>query len=73
MLVDKVRYAPDLFTLLKYPIEIKKTSNPGTEFVKVFDFPDKSSIPRAKGAVICMKPVLGAIDIDNYIVAVWVI
>lgn len=55
------------------PVEIKKTSNPGTELTKVFKLLDKSSVPRSKGAVICMKPVLGAIDRDNYIVPVWMI
>lgn len=55
------------------PIEIKKMSNPGAELVKVFGLLDKSSTPRAKGAVICMKPELGAIDRDNYIVPVWMI
>lgn len=55
------------------PIEIKKTSNPGTELIKVFDLLDKSSTPRSKGAVICMKPGLSAIDKDNYIVPVWMI
>ena len=55
------------------PIEIKKTSNPGTELVKVFDLLDKSSTPRAKGAVICMKPGLSAIDRENYIVPIWMI
>ncbi len=55
------------------PIEIKKTSNPGTELVKAFEVLDKASTPRSKGAVICMKPELGAIDRDNYIVPVWMI
>lgn len=55
------------------PIEIKKTSNPGTELIKVFGLLDPSSVPRAKGAVICMKPGFGAIDRDNYIVPVWMI
>ena len=55
------------------PMEIKKTSNPGTELIKVFNLLDKSSTPRSKGAVICMKPGLGAIDRDNYIVPVWMI
>lgn len=55
------------------PVEIKKTSNPGTELTKVFKLLDKSSVPRSKGAVICMKPVLSAIDRDNYIVPVWMI
>ena len=55
------------------PIEIKKTSNPGTELIKVFSLLDKSSTPRSKGAVICMKPGLSAIDRDNYIVPIWMI
>ena len=55
------------------PIEIKKTSNPGTELTKVFNLLDHSSTPRSKGAVICMKPELSAIDRENYIVPVWMI
>ncbi|MBO5336273.1 MAG: ATP-binding protein [Lachnospiraceae bacterium] len=55
------------------PIEIKKTANPGTELIKVFGLLDKSSTPRSKGAVICMKPGLSAIDRDNYIVPIWII
>lgn len=55
------------------PIEIKKTANPGTKLIKVFELLDQSSTPRSKGAVICMKPVLSAIDRDNYIVPVWMI
>lgn len=55
------------------PIEIKKSSNPGTELIKVFSLLDKSSVPRSKGAVICMKPKLSAIDRDNYIVPIWMI
>lgn len=56
-----------------HPIEIKKTSNPGTELVKVFGLLDQSSTPRSKGAILCMKPGLGAIDRDNYIVPIWMI
>ena len=52
------------------PVEVKKTSNPRTELIKVFGLLDKSSTPRSKGAVVCMKPDLGAIDRDNYIVPV---
>lgn len=55
------------------PIEIKKTANPGTELTKVFTLLDRASVPRDKGAVVCMKPELGAIDRDNYIVPVWMI
>lgn len=55
------------------PIEIKKSSNPGTELIKVFSLLDKASTPRSKGAVVCMKPNLSAIDKDNYIIPVWMI
>lgn len=55
------------------PIEIKKTSNPGTELTRVFVLLDKASVPRGKGAVVCMKPKVGVIDRDNYIVPVWTI
>lgn len=55
------------------PIEIKKTSNPGTELTRVFSLLDKASVPRGKGAIICMKPSVGAIDRDNYIIPIWVI
>ena len=55
------------------PIEIKKTSNPGTELTKVFDLLDNASTPRSKGAVICMKPEFSAIDRENYIVPIWMI
>ena len=48
------------------PIEIKKTSNPGTELTKVFSLLDKASVPRGKGAIVCMKPKVGIIDRDNY-------
>ena len=55
------------------PIEIKKSANPAPELVKVFGLLDKTSAFRSKGAVICMKPELSALDRENYIVPVWVI
>lgn len=55
------------------PIEIKKSSNPRKELVKAFEVLDRASIPRSKGAVICMKPQVSAIDRDNYIVPIWII
>ena len=30
-------------------------------------------IPRGKGAIICMRPEMSAVDSDNYIVPVWMI
>ncbi len=55
------------------PIEIKKTSNPGTELIKPFQLLDRSSTPRSNGAVICMRPELSMIDRENFIVPIWVI
>ena len=52
------------------PIEIKKTANPGTELTKVFSLLDKASVPRGKGAVVCMKPKVGVINKENYIVPI---
>ena len=34
---------------------------------------DKASTPRGKGAILCMKPALGAIDKENYIIPIWMI
>jgi len=55
------------------PLEIKKSSNPGSELVKVFHLLDNSATPRGNGAVLCMKPELSAIDRQNYIVPIWMI
>lgn len=55
------------------PLEIKKTANPGSELTKVFSLLDKASTPRGKGAILCMKPALGAIDKENYIIPIWMI
>lgn len=55
------------------PIEIKKTANPGRELTRVFALLDRASTPRGKGAIICMKSQLGAVDRENYIVPVWTI
>ena len=55
------------------PLEIKKSSNPGSELTGVFHLLDNSSTPRSKGAVLCMKPELSAIDRENYIVPIWMI
>lgn len=55
------------------PIEIKKSSHPSAELTKVFSLLDRASTPKSKGAVICMKPELSAIDKENYIVPIWMI
>ena len=56
-----------------HPIEIKRTASPGTELIRPFKLLDKASVPRGKGAIICMKETLSAIDADNYIIPIWMI
>ena len=55
------------------PIEIKKTSNPGSELTRVFGVLNKGAVRRGNGAILCMKPELGAIDRENFIVPIWMI
>lgn len=55
------------------PLEIKKSSNPGPELVKVFKVLDKLGNVQGPGGVICMKPELSAIDRDNLIIPAWLI
>ena len=56
-----------------HPIEIKRTASPGTELIKPFKLLDKASVPRGKGAIICMKETLSAVDSDNFIIPIWMI
>ena len=56
-----------------HPLEIKRSVNPGKETVNTFSVLDKSTVPRGKGAVLCMRPELSAIDADHYIVPIWMI
>lgn len=56
-----------------HPIEIKRSVNPATEIVNAFQILDRSTIPRGKGAIICMRQNLSAVDADNLIVPVWCI
>lgn len=56
-----------------HPLEIKRSINPGSELVGAFAHLDKASVPRGKGAVLCMRPRLTAVNSENYIVPVWMI
>lgn len=58
---------------LLYPLEIKRSVNPGSELTGVFGLLDKASIPRGKGAILCMRPALSAVDSENFIVPIWMI
>ena len=38
-----------------------------------FDILSKGSVPKGKGAVLCMRPTLSAVDAENYIVPIWMV
>ncbi len=56
-----------------HPMEIKKSINPGNGLVNAFEVLDKGSVPRGKGAILCMRPELSAVNADNYIVPIWML
>ena len=56
-----------------HPLEIKRSVNPGSELVRAFSVLDKGAVPRGKGALLCMRPELSAINGENYIVPIWMI
>ena len=56
-----------------HPLEIKRSVNPGSELLRVFNLLDKSSVQRGTGAILCMRPKLSAVDAENYIVPIWMI
>ena len=56
-----------------HPIEIKRSANPASELTNAFSVLNKASIPKGKGAVICMKAELSAFNSDNFIIPVWMI
>lgn len=58
---------------LLHPLEIKRSVNPGSELIGAFEVLDKGAVPRGKGAILCMRPELSAINADNFIVPIWMI
>lgn len=56
-----------------HPLEIKRSVNPGSELIGVFDLLDRASLPRGTGAILCMRPKISAINSENYIVPIWMI
>ena len=48
-----------------YPIEIKKSANPGKEAIKNFNVIEKFGLEIGNGGVICMKNELFPIDKNN--------
>lgn len=58
---------------LLHPMEIKRSVNPGSGLTGAFDILNKGSVPKGKGALLCMRPTLSAVNSNNYIVPIWMI
>ncbi len=56
-----------------HPLEIKKSTNPGTELASAFKILDSGSIPRGTGAILCLREELSAIDRNTFIIPIWMI
>lgn len=53
-----------------YPVEIKKSANPGKEAVKNFDIVNKFGVEVGNGIVLCMMEDILSIDEKNYYVPI---
>ncbi len=56
-----------------HPLEIKKSTNPGTELISAFRLLDKGSVPRGSGAVLCLRETMSMIDRNTFILPIWMI
>ena len=56
-----------------HPLEIKKSTNPGTELASAFKVLDKGSVPRGAGAILCLREEISAIDRNTFILPIWMI
>jgi len=56
-----------------HPLEIKKSTNPGTELASAFKVLDKGSVPRGAGAILCLREEISAIDRYTFILPIWMI
>lgn len=56
-----------------HPLEIKKSTNPGSELASAFRVLDKGSVPRGAGAILCLRKTLSAIDRTTFILPIWMI
>lgn len=53
-----------------YPIEIKKSANPGRDAIKNFDVANNFETEKGNGIVLCMSKDIIAYDDDNYMVPI---
>ena len=53
-----------------YPVEIKKSSNPGISAIKNFNAVDKFNMNNGNGIVLCLCREINALDNNNYLVPI---
>lgn len=53
-----------------YPVEIKKSSNPGISAIKNFNVIDKFNMNKGNGIVLCLCREINALDNNNYLVPI---
>ncbi len=53
-----------------YPVEIKKSSNPGISAIKNFNVIDKFNMSNGNGIVLCLCREINALDNNNYLVPI---
>ena len=53
-----------------YPVEIKKSSNPGISAIKNFNVVDKFNMNNGNGIVLCLCRDINALDNNNYLVPI---
>ncbi len=56
-----------------YPLEIKKSSNPGAEAASAFKVLKRGDAEKGTGGILCMKKELTAIDKDTFLIPIWML
>ena len=56
-----------------HPLKVKRSVNPGNGLIGAFDILNRGSVPKGKGALLCMRSTLSAVNSDNYIIPIWMI
>ena len=55
------------------PLEVKRSANPEQKCTRVFSILDKASLPRERGAVLCLQAELSAFNSNDLMVPIWMI
>lgn len=56
-----------------HPLEIKKSVSPTKDMIRSFRMLEKAEIPLGKGAILCMRSDLTALDSNTFIIPIWMI